>query len=211
MKRIALIAVMCAFIAAPASADPWEVVPIVNGDFEDGGGSLTGWHKTDIQLVGSANHWAKFDNPGGTDQAGKLWQLFDTPAGTTAFKLDFDFKGQFHDAPADSDTTIDSLFVAFMQADEDGISPLWDFQGQVYSTNVTTGWTHVTAFWNFGGVVSGDLSPNSKLRFTWDRNDDKLFSSGIDNVVVSAIPVPGAVLLGMLGLSVAGVKLRKRA
>ncbi len=34
---------------------------------------------------------------------------------------------------------------------------------------------------------------------------------GIDNLMVTPVPVPGAVLLGMLGLSVAGVKLRKRA
>jgi len=33
----------------------------------------------------------------------------------------------------------------------------------------------------------------------------------IDNFQVSVVPVPGAVLLGMIGLSVAGVKLRKRA
>ena len=33
----------------------------------------------------------------------------------------------------------------------------------------------------------------------------------IDNFQVNVVPVPGAVLLGMLGLSVAGVKLRKRA
>jgi len=35
--------------------------------------------------------------------------------------------------------------------------------------------------------------------------------TGIDNVSLNVIPVPGAVLLGILGLSVAGVKLRKHA
>lgn len=34
---------------------------------------------------------------------------------------------------------------------------------------------------------------------------------GIDDTMYAVVPVPGAVLLGLLGLSVAGVKLRKRA
>ena len=33
----------------------------------------------------------------------------------------------------------------------------------------------------------------------------------IDNVAFTPVPVPGAFLLGMSGLSIAGVKLRKRA
>jgi hypothetical protein len=37
------------------------------------------------------------------------------------------------------------------------------------------------------------------------------FAFELDNLAVAPVPVPGAFLLGMLGLSVAGVKLRKRA
>jgi hypothetical protein len=32
-----------------------------------------------------------------------------------------------------------------------------------------------------------------------------------DNLAAGVVPVPGAVLLGMLGLSIAGIKLRKYA
>ncbi len=50
-----------------------------------------------------------------------------------------------------------------------------------------------------------------QLRFA-EADNMGFFNMGVDNVSVMAepVPVPGAVLLGMLGLSVAGVKLRKR-
>ena len=43
----------------------------------------------------------------------------------------------------------------------------------------------------------------------WQAGQDE--SWAIDNVEVTVVPVPGAVLLGILGLSVAGIKLRKFA
>jgi hypothetical protein len=49
--------------------------------------------------------------------------------------------------------------------------------------------------------------PVTRLLF----HDDQVHDIGIDNLSVEAVPVPGAILLGMLGLSVVGVKLRKHA
>jgi len=85
---------------------------------------------------------------------------------------------------------------------------------------------------NLGGVGSHTISGNQWIWYTnWATDvsalspllvfnspvtrlvfhDDNQFDVGVDNLEVTPVPVPGAVLLGMLGLSVVGVKLRKRA
>ncbi len=50
-----------------------------------------------------------------------------------------------------------------------------------------------------------------QLRFA-EADSEFFFNMGVDNISlqVEPVPVPGAVLLGMLGLSVAGARLRKR-
>jgi hypothetical protein len=42
-------------------------------------------------------------------------------------------------------------------------------------------------------------------------SDSGYYDVGIDNLNVNLVPVPGAFLLGAIGLGVAGMKLRKRA
>lgn len=74
------------------------------------------------------------------------------------------------------------------------------------------GWTATTVNHDptdvgFFGVTSS--SPISTIR--WTAIGGETINTGIDNVQIGVVPVPGAVLLGILGLSVAGVKLRKRA
>jgi len=73
------------------------------------------------------------------------------------------------------------------------------------------------------GSVSGDIyySPSEPfyMGIGWELTSDRYFSGAIDEVRIynhalteaEIVPVPGAVLLGMLGLSIVGVKLRKRA
>jgi len=214
MKRIALITVICAFIATPALADLWVNVPIVNADFETFTGTppavnFTGWLEEDMELgtnLGNTTNWAKFDNPGGPDADGNIRQLIDLPVGTTAIKVGFKFIGTF---AVGKKEPLDSVFRLLVHADDDSTGNLYNMNHVMWSTNETTEWMDVMTYWSLPNPV-GSISPNARIRFGWDRADDRLYNSGIDDVVVQAIPVPGAVLLGILGLSVAGVKLRKR-
>lgn len=65
--------------------------------------------------------------------------------------------------------------------------------------------------WNFGtgsdSFALGFSSPVSLLVFS----DGGWYDIAIDNLEVAAVPIPAAVLLGILGLGVAGVKLRRIA
>lgn len=97
---------------------------------------------------------------------------------------------------------------------------IMDFGESTYTTEEWS-WAH----WGWETVVHTiDLGDDSA--FTFDLafatavtrirlSDDGRYDVGMDNVVVDdapiSTPIPGAVLLGMLGLSVAGVKLRKQA
>lgn len=71
--------------------------------------------------------------------------------------------------------------------------------------------THDPTTIGFFGVASD--SPITTIRWTSPitLGGYQQVNTGIDNVQIGVVPVPGAVLLGMLGLSVVGVKLRKRA
>ena len=60
---------------------------------------------------------------------------------------------------------------------------------------------------SFLGIVSTSPFTSANIHMSSDPGGNGV---GIDDVMY-AVPVPGAVLLGMLGLSVAGVKLRKFA
>ena len=85
--------------------------------------------------------------------------------------------------------------------------------------------------WDAGGVSLGTLTGTHGVSGSWagQTDSDRFYgasdmggisrihimnsSAGIevDHLQYGVVPVPGAVLLGMLGLSVVGVKLRKRA
>lgn len=71
----------------------------------------------------------------------------------------------------------------------------------------TTTLSHDPATVGFFGVTSD--SPISTIQ--WTTVGGGVVNTGIDNVQVGVVPVPGAVLLGLLGLSAAGMKLRKYA
>jgi hypothetical protein len=62
------------------------------------------------------------------------------------------------------------------------------------------------------GTLTGTLQSGHQISLTFDLDPVGPFaSSTIVLVQTEIVPVPGAVLLGMIGLSIAGVKLRKRA
>jgi hypothetical protein len=74
------------------------------------------------------------------------------------------------------------------------------------------GWTstnpsHPSNVIGFFGVTS--TTPIDTIR--WTAIGGQTINTGIDNVQIGVVPVPAAVLLGMLGLGAAGLKLRKFA
>ncbi len=58
-------------------------------------------------------------------------------------------------------------------------------------------------------LAVASTSPSTGIRRA--TVDGRTASTGIDNVKVSIVPSPTAVFLGLLGLSVVGIKLRKLA
>jgi len=81
----------------------------------------------------------------------------------------------------------------------------------VLGIDTTTYWQS-GSYWSYRGL---EWTPQDEVLISISLDGMTMHleaSNVLDNIrVVEAVPVPGAVLLGMLGLSVVGVKLRKRA
>ena len=68
--------------------------------------------------------------------------------------------------------------------------------------------------WALASNALDSLSQDGVVNFTLSSTyGDIWYTDGVltADIVPNPVPVPGAVLLGMLGLSVVGVKLRKHA
>jgi len=99
----------------------------------------------------------------------------------------------------------------------DGVYPMPStnsFTGDVFSSDSTAGtfsWSDTGVVREYSGWPAGKTDPIYRLVYTLDapltlEAGEYFFSH--DAIIV---PVPAAALLGLLGLSVAGVRLRKRA
>ena len=62
-----------------------------------------------------------------------------------------------------------------------------------------------------GATLENIIVPTGAPRLFFGLNNGWEWTNNSGSVDVTVVPIPGAVLLGMLGLSVAGVKLRKHA
>jgi len=79
----------------------------------------------------------------------------------------------------------------------------------VYGADMKSPVLHQTFI--IGSSLSGINIPGGATRLFFGLNDGYEWTNNVGELSVTVVPVPGAVLLGMLGLSVAGVKLRKYA
>jgi choice-of-anchor C domain-containing protein len=212
MKRIALVALICTFVATPALADL-----VQNGSFETGaaipGGhitldpgstAITGWRVIGgVGVVEDAidyinTTWVASDGSRSLDlngywQTGGVEQDISTIVGN-AYVVTFDMAGNPDNGP-----TIKTMDVSAIGASKKTQSFSFDITGKSRSA---MGWT--TMQWSFVADA-----PTTTLQFLSTVTGDlDAFGPALDNV--SVVPVPGAVLLGVLGLGAAGVRLRRR-
>jgi len=184
---------------------------IVNGSFEaasvnpgpfvelwSGNTSITGWTVIgeSIHYVGTA--WVasegsrSLDLDGGYTMSGGIQQTFSTTPGLQ-YLVSFDMAGNYAGAP-----TIKPMRVS---ADAQWQDFTFDITGR--SAN-DMGWTPYT--WSF---TADDTSATLAFRSLTVISD---YGPALDNVCVTTVPVPvpGAALLGVLGLGYSGWRLKRR-
>ena len=220
MKRIVLVAALCAFMAMPVCAD------VINIDVSDRNGVYSGI--------------------GPVPDAGTFWNVAHTinqnypnligSDGTTPYTVGISFTGWGGEYGWTGDPPMDDRFYAprYGQASFDilNLTP-----GEAYDLYL------ISSYWGTTYSASGVASESTAgpvmtpSPFIEGQNYvllEDVIANGAGQITVIAspaggsstwasiggiqidgplqpIPAPGAVLLGMLGLSVAGVKLRKRA
>ncbi len=210
MKRILTIAVFCAFVVAPAYAD--ITIPLSSAtstSFQNEGTSSADHTGLLMYLDGK---WAP--STGGT-VTNNYYATGTSPAWWDAVSLNFDLsgigwenivsaelafytqQGGYHRTEWHHYEILPGAFNPTHQDDGPSVAGLVEFGDG--TPNKTVGWLYepVPMAWITGNSLDITL---------------RLWNARIDKVeLLATVPVPGAVLLGMLGLSVAGVKLRKRA
>jgi len=205
MRKIIFITIVLVLVSGSAMAD------LFSDDFnsENGGvGKLnygtvdstffSNWTVSDgtVDLIGSPGFYDWFgstnglyvDMDGSTSNAGKIATCLSLDPDT--YILSFDLAGnQRNTAEERVDVLVGSLF------------------SNSYSLDMTDPFTTYTE--TFTVLTAGiyDLSFEG-LGF---GNPGDNVGMLLDNVSVNVVPVPGAVLLGLIGLSAAGIKLRKDA
>lgn len=204
MRRIALITVICAFIAAPASAD------LVDPDaFAVGTDISNAFAGVSLSALGSG--WGGVTGPEvyAINSAAQPLEPFSASTGSLVFghsgfyphlwmdpgtiQLRADFALGATDVQLDFIGNNHSDFGQLLAYDAGGTLVDSAYTGQLTLSAVET----LTVSGDISYVIGGGINTASSL--------------GMDNLQFTPVPVPGAVLLGMLGLSVASLKLRKFA
>lgn len=195
MGRILLVTVMCAFIAAPAMADFYTV------DLGDGT-NIAGVGKDVLSDPGiTLSEWGQWEVSGSGGYGGigpynSRMVLGDSGSGDTTGYAEIYFPKPINWVNIRHlDGIKDDAFTVAVDGTD------WGSYPETISSPETWLWT------DFSGDAGQTLritvdNPNTAWAATWGQ-------LGIDKV--EAVPVPGAVLLGILGLSAVGVKLRKFA
>ena len=216
MRKLTMICALAVLLVAAGSAQ----ADLSNGSFETG--NLAGWSTavpsgasvgiatshTDATGAGTGTmSWGSTDGShfallkaAGPCSPTQLHQTFEASAGHA---LTFDYFWDSQDYSPYNDTATGSLLsgagtggpvvsTLFSESVNTDPSDYWGTPWKSVSYDITTAGTYT-------------------LLITATNGLDNLYDSyvGVDDVAIT--PIPGAVLLGMLGLGVAGVKLRKFA
>jgi choice-of-anchor C domain-containing protein len=220
MRRLLLSVLLCGLLALPATAQT-----VQNGSFETGvpipaqfltlnGGdsaSITNW--TVVGPVNAIDYvdstlWTASDGVRSLDLngfpgPGGVEQVLNTIVGQ-AYTVTFDMAGNPWPAmghpPGPTTMTMDVSAI--------GIGT----QTQSYSFD-TTGHNFTSMGWETMQFAFTADAANTTLRFlsTSSADNNPGYGPTLDNVSLNVVPLPGAILLGMLGLGAAGVKLRRFA
>jgi len=217
MKRIALITVICAFVAMPTMADitgvtgdVLEVSPIpsdlrldvyesdTNIFVFDEKQNLTLPSDVSVDITQAGTYNDAGDLTPGTITAGTVvnsYLIHVDPVGTASSLFTYEGSITF------SNRILGVIVNAQSLNDSDS----------VLGIDTTTYWQS-GSYWSYRGL---EWTPQDEVQISISLDGMTMHlaaSNVLDNVrVVEMVPVPGAVLLGMLGLSVVGVKLRKHA
>lgn len=215
MKRLLFIAIVCAFVAMPVRADL-----ITDGDFSD-------WNFGSKQFGSTGTATVTREDSGGNPGA-RL--NITTVSGATVYgianKADYSTALPLADTPFELKLDVKSGPGAFGQGQR--IQLLVEQASSIYAYNLDiTGyplnWDTLSfsgtftessfSLWSGSGPATPDFGGGTPTLFGFAAGNS---SSGTltqyyDNFSLEIVPVPGAVLLGVLGLSAAGWKLRKFA
>jgi len=222
MERNLMVLAAAVLLLAVGSAK----ADISNGSFEDG---LNNWSIVlsggDVQAVSShtdstgsatgTSSWSPTDGSafallegGYANESVQLYQTFTASAGEV---LTFDYFWDSEDYVSDDDTVYDDTGMGTLLS---GSGTGGAVLSTLFSHSIVgsdpedywgTPWTLVSHTFAAAGTYT-------LLIETWNDDDnDQSSYVGIDNVALTPVPVPGAILLGMFGLGAAGIKLRKFA
>lgn len=222
MRKVALITAICALAAAPVSAD----MMTVNIDFQPPSGAVysglgmapdggTYWNP---MSVGSSSNLLASDGTTVTDiDISTTYVRTYTNSWPNALLRDRAIWSDGSNHPG----TLDKPAITISGLDAGTVYDIYLYAGyyaQTYSINgiskSLTGanytqdqpsWTEGVQYVSFSGISAADGSIGIDIYNTAPTD------TVVSGMQIQAVPVPGAVLLGLLGLSVAGAKLRKRA
>jgi len=207
MRRIALIAVICAFIAGPVSAQLNIAPPVGSLAIDFRTDDWAGANGLNIFTVGAVTATA-------IPETTTLFRLepedgLGVQPGSQSDEIDGSEQLQIDIAGG---MNLNGVWLADIFEAGDGGTDGEEGSVVVTLTDSSSDTFSFEGYWALG-TNNGELFV--PFGGTYDV-EQLLFSSvGEANdeyaVIGAAVPVPGAVLLGMLGLSVVGVKLRKRA
>ncbi len=213
MKQIIFVGIVCAFVALPATADL-----VTNGSFEsglapgthitlpEGSTEIDGWTvigsgvtlaSDSIDYIGTtweASEGNRSLDLNGYFGTGGVQQVITTTPGDT-YVVTFDMAGNPDNGP-----TIKTMDVLAIGTTTQSQSYSFDITGK---TRSAMGWLPMQF------VFTADTDSTTLQFMSTVTGSQNAWGPALDNVNV--VPVPGAVLLGMLGMGVAGAKLRRRA
>lgn len=211
---LALSILMVVLIISAGRVSAITIELINNGNFEEGGGSLTGWNiKGDVGLItDNFNHLARIGESA-TSGTSLMTQLFNIKPGYGDQTLSFDYAFSYNDSSA----SFFDVFATYVTEDPDTLqiveTPL------LLASYDTTGWAQTIG--QHTNVLDQQLNPGwYYLKFKLTESNGTIVDSYLDidnislTVTTTAVPEPSTlILMGsfLIGFAAIGKRLRKMA